>query len=48
MINSTSVNQIAMWIYGDGSGNSVRFRIYDKNSQFFQPVGPSLNWTVKK
>jgi hypothetical protein len=46
-INVTSgVSQISMYIYGDGSGNSPRFRIVDSTNQFFQPAGPSITWKV--
>ena len=34
-----------MWVFGDGSGNSLRMRITDDSGQTFQPTGPSLDWT---
>ena len=33
-----------LWIYGDGSGNSLRLRFVDSTGQTFQPVGEPLKW----
>lgn len=34
-----------VWVYGDGSGNSLRIRVTDQSGQTFQPIGPALDWT---
>jgi hypothetical protein len=38
-------DELGMWVYGDGSGNSLRTRITDDSGQTFQPTGPSLDWS---
>ena len=38
-------DELGMWVYGDGSGNSLRMRIADDSGQMFQPTGPNLDWT---
>lgn len=35
---------LAMWIYGDGSGNHLRLRFVGADGQTFQPSGPSMNF----
>lgn len=34
-----------LWVYGDGSGQSVRMRFRDATGQTFQPDGGLLDWT---
>lgn len=36
---------VGMWVFGDGSGNSLRMRVTDAGGQTFQPSGPDLTWT---
>ncbi len=38
-------DQLGIWVYGDGSGNSLRIRVADSSGQTFQPTGPNLDWT---
>jgi polysaccharide biosynthesis protein PslG len=36
---------LGLWVYSDGSGNSLRMRVADTEGQTFQPSGPDLTWT---
>jgi len=37
---------VQLWVYGDGSGNSLHCRIVDRGGEtFFYPLGPVIDWT---
>jgi hypothetical protein len=38
-------DELGIWVYGDGSGNSLRIRVTDNSGQTFQPTGPNLDWS---
>ena len=38
-------DELGVWVYSDGSGNSLRLRVTDSSGQTFQPTGPNLDWT---
>ena len=38
-------DELGIWVYGDGSGNSLRLRVTDNSGQTFQPTGPNLDWS---
>jgi hypothetical protein len=35
---------LALWVYGDESGNRVRMRVVDSTGQCFQPDGGPIDW----
>jgi hypothetical protein len=36
--------RLAMWVFGDGSGNTLRMRFRDATGQTFQPRGVRMTW----
>jgi len=36
---------LGVWVYGDGSGNSLLLRVADSSGQTFQSAGPRIDWT---
>lgn len=37
--------ELLLWVYGDGSGNTLRLRFSDATGQTFQPSGEPMRWT---